>query len=72
MDQQQQRVEMLVKAFRESLNPQALEQISEAQFEDLTQMIREAIAEELNAAARVMEEALLKIRAQVEKPELGL
>jgi hypothetical protein len=35
-------------------------------------MIREAIAEELNAAARVMEEALLKIRAQVEKPELGL
>ena len=62
----------VVKAFKESLSDAAREHITEAQFEDLTLMVREAIAEELTRAAELFEAALAKLRSEIEKPELDL
>lgn len=68
----QQLAEKVVTVFRESLGDATCGQITEAQFEDLALMIREAIAEELEEAAGIVEEALKDLRARIEKPDLGM
>ena len=59
--------ERVVDTFKTTLNPAALEQISDAQFEDLKMMIREAISEELGSVCRPGHAVLL-----VFLPHLGV
>lgn len=62
----------VVEAFKSGLSGTAREQISDSQFGQLTIMIREAISEELETAADLIEEVAKKLREGVEKPDLGL
>ena len=64
--------ERVVDTFQSRLNQAALERISDAQWEDLKMMIREAISAELGVAADLVLEVARKIRREVEKPELEL
>lgn len=62
----------VIEAFKSRLSDTVREQITDAQFADLAMMIDEAIAEELDTAADLVDEVLSKLRASVRKPELGL
>ena len=62
----------VIKAFKASLTAEARDAISTAEFEKLRNMIREALSAELNAAADIVEQAVQRLRAQVDKPELEL
>lgn len=62
----------VVQAFKAKLPEQVLSEISEAQFDELAAMVREAISEELRSAAEVVEQAARRLREGVERPELGL
>lgn len=62
----------ITSAFRAELSEEAVIQISEAQFNELTQMISQAIAEELSSAAAQVEALAHKLQAAAEKSELGL
>ena len=64
--------ERVVDTFQSRLTQAALERISDAQWEDLKMMIREAISVELGIAADLVLEVARKIRREVEKPELEL
>ena len=64
--------EKVVDTFQSRLTQAALERISDAQWEDLKMMIREAISAELGIAADLVLEVARKIRREVEKPELEL
>jgi hypothetical protein len=68
----EQLVEKVVDTFKSTLDQAALERISDAQFEDLKMMIREAISAELGIAANLVYEVARKIRHEVEKPEIEL
>lgn len=65
-------VERIIERFKSQLDPNVLEQISNAQFTDLALMIDAAIAEEISSAADLVEEAVKKLRASSRKPELEL
>lgn len=71
-ERHQELAEKVVSAFKERLSEHARGQITDAQFEDLSLMIREVIAVELEGAANLMDEVLKKLRADIEKPDLGL
>ena len=62
----------ITASFREQLSDEAQAVISEAQFNELSQMISTAIAEELDNATTQVEALAHKLRAAVGKSELGL
>ena len=64
--------ERVVDTFQNRLTQAALERISDAQWQDLKMMIREAISAELGVAADLVHEVARTIRREVEKPELEL
>jgi hypothetical protein len=68
----EQRAEQVIASFKELLDEPAHTAISEAQFQELQILVREAIADELHAAAEQVEELARKLRADVELPTLGL
>ncbi len=71
-DRHQELAERVVATFKQTLSEAALQNISDARFEDLALMIREAIAEELDEAATIVEDAAKRLRRQVERPNLEL
>jgi hypothetical protein len=71
-DHHQERAERLVSSFQARLGEELCGTIGDEAFELLTQLVRQAIAEELAAAADRVEEVAREIRAEVERPELGL
>jgi len=71
-DRHRKLAEDVVRTFKDTLSQSALSDISDAQFEDLALMVREAIAEELDAAATIVEEAARRLRREVEKRDLEL
>jgi len=68
----QQTAEKIVATFKQSLEKNIAQQITEAQFNTLTLMIREAMGEEAGFAAEQLEQVIRKLRAESEKPELGM
>ena len=64
--------EKVVATFKHNLSEAAREQVSEADFNELSLMIREAISEELSRATDMVEEVVRKLRSETDKPELGL
>ena len=71
-NQHQQRAARVVESFRNLLDKNLSEQITDSQFQDLTLMIGQAIAEELEIAAEQMAEVVRNLRAQSGKTEIGL
>ena len=68
----QERAEKIVATFKQSLNDNVVQQISDAQFNTLILMIREAMGEEAGFAAEQLEQVIRKLRAESEKPDLGM
>ena len=68
----QERAEKIVATFKQSLNDNVVQQISDAQFNTLILMIREAMGEEAGFAAEQLELVIRKLRAESEKPDLGM
>ena len=68
----QERAEKLVATFKQSLDKKVAKQITDAQFNTLTLMIREVMGEEAGFAAEQLERVIRKLRAESEKPDLGM
>jgi hypothetical protein len=62
----------VVDAFKGTLSDAAREQIGDARFAQLSRMISEALSEELETAVVAVEAVVKQLRAEVDKPELGL
>ena len=65
-------VTRIIENFKSRLDPSVRKQISNTQYSDLSLMIDEAIAEEIGAAAELVEEVARKLRASTRKTELEL
>jgi len=72
MNPHQHIAEKAVTAFKDFLDDDTRSHLTEAQFDELVRLVQEAITEELTAAAEVVEEAARRLRAETERPELGL
>ncbi len=68
----QERAEKIAAAFKQSLDKNVAKQITDAQFKTLTLMIREAMGDEAGFAAEQLEQVIRKLRAESEKPDLGM
>ena len=66
-----QRADKVVAEFKELIGESSCAQISDANFEDLTLLIRDAITDELLAAAELIEKVAMKIRRDTDLHELG-
>jgi len=62
----------VVKTFRASLSDAGRAQISDAEFDALAAMVREALSDELMAAADLVDGVTRRLRGEAETPELGL
>lgn len=62
----------VVEAFKANLSETTCRQISDGEFSQLADMIREAISEELETAVALIEEVARKLREGVEKPDIGM
>ena len=71
-DRHQERAEKVVASFKQSLDANVRQQITEAQFTSLILMIKEAMGEELAFAAEQLEAVMRALRAGSEKPDLGM
>ena len=71
-DRHQELAQKVVNTFKQSLSDQVREQITDAQFNELALMIREAISEELKEAAELIDAIAKKLRSQTDDQELGL
>jgi hypothetical protein len=72
IDRHRELANKVVASFKASLSESALKQITQAEFEQLVLMIREVIADELDAAAKQVEDVARRLRREADKPELGL
>lgn len=68
----QEKAENIVATFKQSLDEKVAQQITDAQFTALTLMVKEAMGEELGLAAEQLEQVIRKLRAEAEKPDLGM
>ena len=64
--------EQVVQAFQNKLDPQVLEQIGRAGFEDLRLLVEEALAESLGAALERVDDLMRELRADAGKHEIEL
>ncbi len=71
-DRHHQVAEQIVQKFKQGLSKQALANIQDAQLLDLNLHIRRALSTELDHAAERLETLVQELRAEVEKPELGM
>ena len=62
----------VVKGFRDIISEDARERISDAQFEDLSLMVQDAITEALSDAAERVAEVAETLRSEAGRRELGL
>jgi hypothetical protein len=62
----------VVAEFKEIIGESACSSISDANFQDLTLLIRDAITDELLVAAEIMENVVKHIRSGTDLHELGL
>jgi hypothetical protein len=68
----QEKAENIVATFKQSLDAKVLQHITDAQFIGLTLMIKEAMGEELGFAAEQLEQVIRKLRAESERPDMGM
>jgi hypothetical protein len=68
----QDKAAQIVEAFSNTLDIEALQQISDAQLKGLQAMIVEAMGEELGIAAARVAAVVTELRAESERPDLEL
>ena len=68
----QEMAEKIVETFKQSLDENVAKQITEAQYTALTLMVKEAMGDEARFAAEQLEKIIQKLRAESEKPDLGM
>ena len=66
------RADKVVAEFKQIIGESMCAQISDANFQDLTLLIRDAISDELLAAAELIEKVAMKIRRDTDLNQLGL
>lgn len=66
------RADKVVAEFKEILGEEASAHISDAHFQDLILLVRDAITDELLDAAERMEKIIREIRGETDLHELGL
>jgi len=66
------RAKKVVSAIKALLSDSARAHISDAQFEEMAIIVREAIGDELNAAADLVEQVAKNLRDTAQESELGL
>jgi len=71
-DHHQEQARQAVARFRDSLSEAARERISDAQFEDLQQLIQQLLSAERSHIADLMAAFARTLRSGVDKPEIGL
>jgi hypothetical protein len=67
-----QRADKVVAEFKEIIGESTCTRISDAHFQDLTLLIRDAISDELLAAVELIEKVAKKIRSDTDLNEIGL
>jgi hypothetical protein len=67
-----QRADKVVAEFKEIIGESACAGISDAHFQDLTLLVRDAITDELLAAAELVEQVTRKIKSDTDLNEIGL
>ena len=72
MANRHQRADKVVAEFKEIIGESTYSRISDAHFQDLTLLIRDAITDELLEAAELIEKVAKKIRSETGLNELGL
>ena len=68
----QEMAEKIVATFKQSLGEDVAQQITEAQYTALILMVEEAMGEEARFAVEQLEKIIQKLRAESEKPDLGM
>ena len=68
----QEHAEKIVAAFREALEEVVREQITDAQYQLLSNTIRKALGEEVGFAVEQMDAVVRKLRSETERPDLGI
>ena len=68
----QEMAEKIVATFKLSLGEDVAQQITEAQYTALILMVEEAMGEEARFAVEQLEKIIQKLRAESEKPDLGM
>jgi len=71
-NQHHERVEQVVRSFREILGDSLCRQISDAHFRDLDRLIRELVSVELREAAERVEMVTRTLKSETEVREMGL
>lgn len=68
----QETADKIVATFKQSLDKNVAQQITEAQYTALTLMVKEAMGEEARFAVEQLEKIIQKLRVESEKPDLGM
>jgi hypothetical protein len=71
-NQHHERVENVVRSFREILGDSLCRQISDAHFRDLERLIRELVSLELRDAAERIETVTKALKSETDVREMGL
>lgn len=71
-DRYRERAGKVVAAFQAAIDAEVRERITKAEYEELTLWIQEAMAEAVGDAAEEMDAVLRRLRAEAEKPGLGM
>lgn len=62
----------LVEAFKDTLDAQARQLITEAKFDRLKEMVAETLSNEVQQVADRMSDVIKELRSEIGKPDLGL
>ena len=71
-NQHHERVEQVVRSFREILGDSLCRQVPEAHFRDLDRLIRELVSVELREAAERVETVTRALKSETDVREMGL
>jgi len=72
MSHNEQLAAKVVAIFRDNISAEARGHISDAEFHDLQQIVREALSEELLEAVEMIEQVARRLRSMTERVDLEL
>ena len=70
--QNEQLADKVVAAFKNNLSDETLSHISEQEFHELANIVREALSEELSKAAEMIDEVVKKLRGMTDHRDIDL
>jgi len=64
--------EKVINAFKEKLSESGNATISSQELDYLTELVKEALTQHADAVAQDLQQVMYKLKADIEKPEIGL